>query len=80
MFYVLFMRDTERGREREGGRDRRSRLHARSPICDSILELWDHTLSQRQTFNPLSISDSVSAEIMVGRESSPQKDNTKAKR
>ena len=42
-FIHLFMRDT--GRSRERGRDRRSRLHARSPMRDSIPGLWDHTLS-----------------------------------
>ena len=39
---------------REGGRDTgrgRSRLHAGSPMQDSIPGLRDHCLSQRQTLN-----------------------------
>ena len=43
-FIYLFMRDTERGREK--GRDRRSRLHARSPIWNSIPGLQDHFLRE----------------------------------
>ena len=42
------MRDTKR--EAERGRER-SRLHAGSPIWDSIPGLQDHTLSQRQADN-----------------------------
>ena len=42
------MRDTERGRDT--GRER-SRLHADSPMWDSILGLQDHDLSQRQVLN-----------------------------
>ena len=44
-FIYLFMRDTER--ERERGRDtgrERSRLHAGSPMWDSIPGLQDHAL------------------------------------
>ena len=41
------MSDTERGRGRDIGRGR-SRLHAGSPMWDSISELRDHALSQRQ--------------------------------
>ena len=46
------MRDT--GRERERGRDAgrgKSRLHAGSPMWDSIPELQDQTLDQRQVLN-----------------------------
>ena len=48
------MRDTHRERERERGRDTgrgRSRLHAGTPMWDSIPGLQDHVLSLRQTFN-----------------------------
>ena len=50
------MRDREREteRERERGRDTgrgRSRLHAGSPMWDSILGLQDHALGQRQELN-----------------------------
>ena len=45
----LFIQDTERGRNT--GRGRRSRLHAGSPMWDSIPGLQDHTLSQRQMHN-----------------------------
>ena len=38
----LFMRDRERGRDIGRGR---SRLPTRSQMWDSILGLWDHTLS-----------------------------------
>ena len=48
-FIYLFMRDTER--EAETGRRRRSRPHARSLMWDSILDIQDQALSQRQTFN-----------------------------
>ena len=39
------MRDREKGRDTGRGR---SRLHAGSPMWDSILGLQDHTLGQRQ--------------------------------
>ena len=42
------MRDRERGRDTGRGR---SRLHAGSPMKDSILGLWDHALSLRQMLN-----------------------------
>ena len=43
------MRDTEtRGRDIGRGR---SRLHAGSPMWDSILGLQDHTLGQREALN-----------------------------
>ena len=51
-FTSLLMRDTQR--EREGGRDPgrgRSRLHAGSPMWDSIPGLQDHVLGQRQALN-----------------------------
>ena len=48
--YLLFMTETERGRDTGRGR---SRLHARSLMWDSILGLQDHTLGQRYT-KPLS--------------------------
>ena len=44
------MIDTERERGRDTGRGR-SRLHAGSPMWDSILGLQDHNLSQRQMVN-----------------------------
>ena len=47
-FIYLFMRDTQR--EAETGRGR-SRLHAGSPMWDSILGLQDHALGRRQTLN-----------------------------
>ena len=40
----------ERERDRDTGRGR-SRLHAGSPMWDSILGLQDHDLSQRQVLN-----------------------------
>ena len=46
----LFMRGTEREKGRDTGRWR-SRLHAGSPMRDSIPEPQDPTLSQRQTLN-----------------------------
>ena len=49
-FIYLFMRDTHTHRGRDTGRGR-SRLHAGSPMWDSILGLQDHTLSRRQTLN-----------------------------
>ena len=42
-FIYLFMRDTERTRGRDIGRGR-SRLHAGSPMWDSIPGLQDHAL------------------------------------
>ena len=46
-FIYLFMRDTERERGRDTGRER-SRLPAGSPMRDSMPGLWDHALSRRQ--------------------------------
>ena len=47
LFFKYFIYSQEIQRER--GRDRgRSRLHARSPMWDSIPELQDHALSLRQ--------------------------------
>ena len=46
--FYLFMRDTERGRD--PGRGRR-RLHAGSPMRDSIPGSWGHDLSRSQS-NP----------------------------
>ena len=46
-FIYLFMRETQRERERERGRVTgrgRSRLHAGSPMWDSIPGLQDHPL------------------------------------
>ena len=46
------MKDTQR--EKERGRDTgtgRSRLHARTPMWDSISGLQDHTLGQRKAPN-----------------------------
>ena len=45
-FYFLFMRDRERERGRDTGRGR-SRLHAGSPVWDSIPDLQGHPLGQR---------------------------------
>ena len=42
-FIYLFMKETERERGRDTGRGR-SRLHAGSPMWDSILGLQDYTL------------------------------------
>ena len=43
--FNLFMRDTERERERERDTGReRSRLHAESPMQNSILGFQDHAL------------------------------------
>ena len=44
LFIYLFMKDTERERGRDTGRGR-SRLHAGSPMWNSIPGYWDHTLS-----------------------------------
>ena len=44
--FYLFMRDTERERQRH-----RQRELAGSPMWDLILGLQDHTLSQRQMLN-----------------------------
>ena len=47
-------KERERERERERGRDTgrgRSRLHAGSPMRDSIPGLQDHALSRRQMLN-----------------------------
>ena len=49
-FIYLFMKDTEGERGRDTGR-RRSRLHAGSPMWDSILGLQDHALGRRQALN-----------------------------
>ena len=49
-FIYLFMKDRERERGRDIGRGR-SRLHAGSPMWDSILGLQDHALGQRQPLN-----------------------------
>ena len=46
----LFIHKRHRDRGRDIGRGR-NRLHAGSPMWDSILVLQDHTLSQRQTLN-----------------------------
>ena len=53
-FRILFIYLFERMRERERGRDTgrgRSRLHAGSPIWDSIPGFWDQALNGRQTLN-----------------------------
>ena len=42
IFICLFMSDTERGKDTGRGR---SRLHAGSPMWDSIPGPWDHALS-----------------------------------
>ena len=44
------MRDRERERGRDTGKGR-SRLHAGSPMQDSIPGLQDHVLDQRQVLN-----------------------------
>ena len=44
------MRDAERERGKDGGRGR-SRLHAGSPMWDSIPGLQDHDLGERQALN-----------------------------
>ena len=49
-FIYLFMKDTQRERGRDTGRGR-SRLHAGSPMWDSIPGLQDHTLGWRQMLN-----------------------------
>ena len=47
------MGDTHRHTEagRDTGRGRRSRLHAGSPMQDSVPGVQDHTLGQRQALN-----------------------------
>ena len=47
----LFIHERERERGRDTGRGR-SRLHAGSPMRDSIPELQDHNLNRRQTLSP----------------------------
>ena len=47
--FYLFIRDRKRGRDTGRGR---SRLHAGSPMWDSILGLRGHILSQRHTQLP----------------------------
>ena len=44
--FYLFIHETHTERGRDTGRGRRSRLHAGSPMQDSIPGLWDHTQSQ----------------------------------
>ena len=54
LFIYSWERDTQTERERERGRDTgrgRSRLHAGSPMWDSIPGLQDHALSRRQMLN-----------------------------
>ena len=46
VFIYLFMRDAERERGRDTGRER-SRLQAGSPVWDLIPGLQDHTLGRR---------------------------------
>ena len=48
-FINLFMKD--RKSVRDTGRGRRSRLHARTLMWDSIPGIQDHVLSQRQMYN-----------------------------
>ena len=45
----LFMRDTERGRQRP--RQREKQASSREPEWDSIPGFQDHALGLRQTFN-----------------------------
>ena len=47
-FIYLFMRDTEKGRDIGRGR---IRLHAGSPVWESVMGLQDQTLRQRQMLN-----------------------------
>ena len=52
-FIYLFMRDIHRERGRDTGRGR-SRLHAWSPMWDSIPGLQDYTLGLKADAQPLS--------------------------
>ena len=50
--FYLFTHERHRERERDRNTGRgRSRLHAGSPMWDSVLRLCDHALSQRQMLN-----------------------------
>ena len=49
--FYLFIHERHRKKARDTGRRRRSRLHARSPMRDSIPEIRDHTLRHRQMPN-----------------------------
>ena len=48
-FIYLFMKNTERERQRH--RQREKQVPCKSLMWNSIPELQDHVLSQRQTFN-----------------------------
>ena len=50
LYLFIHERHTQRERGRVTGRES-SRLHAGSPMWDSVLGSGDHTLSQRQTLN-----------------------------
>ena len=57
LFYLfIHERNREKGRDSRG----RSRLHAGSLMWHSILGLWDHALSQRQTLNHKATQASLS--------------------
>ena len=58
----LFIHERHRERGRDIGRGR-NRLLEGSPVWDSILVLWDHTLSWRQTLNCWSTQVLLKAEF-----------------
>ena len=65
--FYLFIH--ERHREKERGRDTgrgRSRLHAGSPMWDSILGLQDHTLGWRQVLNRWATQGSLISSLCDG--------------
>ena len=59
-FRILFICQIEREQVRESvwaSREKQALCRTRSQMQNSILELWDHNLSPRQTVNRLSHSD-----------------------
>ena len=51
IFFLRFSLFIHEGQREKEARDRKSRLHARSPMWDLIPGLWDHALSRRQMLN-----------------------------
>ena len=70
VFFNIYLFIYDRQRERERGRGGgRSRLHAGSPMRDSIPGLQDHALGQRQAPNHCATQGSLRANLEGGRTS-----------